>query len=218
DFERILAHRINCQRATASLSSRVASKQLSKYRHGRQDCQHLEIRNSNISTTVHPLPLSRLKSMRCEPTVQSSAIFAKDCRAAILTTSLGQRKPAMPIAKRRQAGCFLSASARPARTWGLPSVPLPVRTYIIQNSENPAARISDRIRNRVSSTRIPLLGNGVFREPPQVRFTFSYRRMSTHRLLLVFLYLRLIIVFGRNLCFRIAETICQQRKRCVNPR
>src|SRR4030095_13368698 len=91
DFERILAHRINCQRATASLSSRVASKQLSKYRHGRQDCQHLEIRNSNISTTVHPLPLSRLKSMRCEPTVQSSAIFAKDCRAAILTMSLGQR-------------------------------------------------------------------------------------------------------------------------------
>jgi len=43
-FERILAHRINCQRATASLSSRVASKQLDEYRESGPGCQPLRQR------------------------------------------------------------------------------------------------------------------------------------------------------------------------------
>src|SRR5882757_8256886 len=49
-FERILAHRINCQRATASLSSRVASKQLCNYRGSRPKCQHPETNYFRIST------------------------------------------------------------------------------------------------------------------------------------------------------------------------
>src|SRR5260370_38053722 len=49
-FERILAHRINCQRATASLSSRVASKQLCNYSEGGLKCQHLETKKFRFST------------------------------------------------------------------------------------------------------------------------------------------------------------------------
>ena len=44
-FERILAHRIGCQRATASLSSRVASKQLDEYRYDSAESQQRRKRN-----------------------------------------------------------------------------------------------------------------------------------------------------------------------------
>src|SRR5947199_1293521 len=57
-FERILAHRIGCQRATASLSSRVASKQLCNYSEAGSECQHLETKKVGISTEA---PISACK-------------------------------------------------------------------------------------------------------------------------------------------------------------
>src|SRR5882757_11529432 len=64
-FERILAHRINCQRATASLSSRVASKQLCNYRGSRPKCQHLETKYFSFSTDTHGAPVSDSKCVGC---------------------------------------------------------------------------------------------------------------------------------------------------------
>src|SRR5437016_13811187 len=59
-FERILAHRINCQRATASLSSRVASIQLDEYTGNTSGCQQAERKNSVISTSAEYLRLTAL--------------------------------------------------------------------------------------------------------------------------------------------------------------
>ena len=53
-FERILAHRIGCQRATASLSSRVASKQLCNYSEHGSECQHPGTKKFGISTRLPP--------------------------------------------------------------------------------------------------------------------------------------------------------------------
>ena len=63
-FERILAHRIGCQRATASLSSRVASKQLCNYSEDSSECQHLETKKFRISTTFVRTPVSSLEGER----------------------------------------------------------------------------------------------------------------------------------------------------------
>jgi len=63
-FERILAHRIGCQRATASLSSRVASKQLCNYSEDSSECQHLETKKFRISTTFIRTPVSSLEGER----------------------------------------------------------------------------------------------------------------------------------------------------------
>src|SRR5882724_720402 len=63
-FERILAHRIGCQRATASLSSRVASKQLGNYSEDASECQHLGTKKFGISTTLLRAPLSFLEGER----------------------------------------------------------------------------------------------------------------------------------------------------------
>src|SRR5437899_6539686 len=63
-FERILAHRIGCQRATASLSSRVASKQLGNYSEDASECQHFGTKKFGISTTLLRAPLSFLEGER----------------------------------------------------------------------------------------------------------------------------------------------------------
>jgi hypothetical protein len=63
-FERILAHRIGCQRATASLSSRVASKQLCNYSEDGAECQHLGTKKFGISTRLLRAPLSFLEGER----------------------------------------------------------------------------------------------------------------------------------------------------------
>src|SRR5882724_1073159 len=60
-FERILAHRIGCQRATASLSSRVASKQLCNYSEDASECQHLGTKKFEISTMLLRAALSFLE-------------------------------------------------------------------------------------------------------------------------------------------------------------
>src|SRR5882724_7069610 len=63
-FERILAHRIGCQRATASLSSRVASKQLCNYSEDASECQHLGTKKFGISTMLLRAALSFLEGER----------------------------------------------------------------------------------------------------------------------------------------------------------
>ena len=60
-FERILAHRIGCQRATASLSSRVASKQLCNYSEDGSECQHPGTKKFGISTRLLRAPVKLLR-------------------------------------------------------------------------------------------------------------------------------------------------------------
>src|SRR3989442_780217 len=74
-FERILAHRIGCQRATASLSSRVASKQLCNYSEDGSECQHLETKKFRISTTFIRTPVSSLEGERYPQCTMCREVF-----------------------------------------------------------------------------------------------------------------------------------------------
>ncbi len=74
-FERILAHRIGCQRATASLSSRVASKQLCNYSEDGSECQHLETKKFRISTTFIRTPVSSLEGERYRQCTMCREVF-----------------------------------------------------------------------------------------------------------------------------------------------
>ena len=83
-FERILAHRIGCQRATASLSSRVASKQLCNYSEDRSECQHLGAKKFWISTRLAPRTSKLLRRREIHATQR--------CRASVPRLSPGSGK------------------------------------------------------------------------------------------------------------------------------
>src|SRR5262249_55564305 len=75
-FERILAHRIDCQRATAPLSSRVATKQPDEYRKAPPECQHPIPPIFSFSTALHsPTNVRKPKTRRGATTLPAPGVW-----------------------------------------------------------------------------------------------------------------------------------------------
>src|SRR6185295_19054501 len=92
-FERILAHRISCQRATASLSSRVASKQLCNYSGDGRDCQHPETETFGFPQSVFRLLSGLLACPKASGTVQRNPFLGVAARSRHPTALLKKEAP-----------------------------------------------------------------------------------------------------------------------------